>query len=150
MVIPFALFTNDCQVKFFIQLLYRNIESINLICHAIAVSYLINSRLNQFGTVFLCILCCSKKNILNILGNESNMNGHFTILYSEGSSSVASLIYMEHTAVCVKLYTINTVFKFAVCGILCTIFGFLCLSLCGFCKCRECSSCCHSGNTYSC
>ena len=58
MVIPFALFTNDCQVKFFIQLLNWNIESINLLCHAIAVSYLINSRLNQFGTVFLCILCC--------------------------------------------------------------------------------------------
>ena len=58
MVIPFSLFTNDCQVKFLIQLLYRNIESINLLCHAIAVSYLINSRLNQFSTVFLCILCC--------------------------------------------------------------------------------------------
>ena len=60
---------------------------------------------------FLCILCCSKENILNILGNESNMNGHFTILYSEGSSSVASLIYMEHIAVCILVCRIRTVFQ---------------------------------------
>ena len=110
MVIPFTFFSQKCHIKFLTNGRYRDIKPVNFLCITVAVFYCICGRFNDLGAILLCIFCSSCKQIYDLLGNQAYMDGHLAIFDRKLSFFVIGLIYMEHTAVCVKLCCINTIF----------------------------------------
>ena len=149
MVIPFTFFSQKCHIKFLTNGRYRDIKPVNFLCITVAVFYCICGRFNDLGAILLCIFCSSCKQIYDLLGNQAYMDGHLAIFDRKLSFFVIGLIYMEHTAVCVKLCCINTIFQ-GIClgcvclfliGSFCILFGIVLgrFGFCGIC----CSHCRH-------
>ena len=138
MVVPFAFFSQDRHVKFLTNGRYRDIKSVNLLCITIAILNCICGRINDLCSVLLGILGSSRKQVNDLLGNQTYVDGHFTIFDCELSFFVIGLIYMKHAAVCLKLCCINAIFQGICFGYICILFfGSFCF-LTGLCFCFIC------------
>ena len=148
MVIPFIFCSDQGNVKFFINRRYRNVKSVNFICHSVTVGNRICRWLKNLCTVFLSIFCRSNKEIYDFFGIQTYMNGHFAIFDSQFTFSVVCFIYMEHGAVGIKLCCVDTIFQdITFCSIVCfsTFWWFVCFCLfCSFLLCRFCRNCLRS------
>ena len=160
MVIPFSFCSDKSQIKLFIQCRNRYIKSIHFLFGTIAVCHFIRSWLKKLSSIFLGILCQTWKQVQDLFGFQTDVDGHFSIFYGQCSFSFAGLIYMEHAAVGVKVCAVGAVFQnLGLCGAFCFcglggIFGAsLCLGAGFFIGPGTCfydcfgSSCCIYGNT---
>ena len=128
-VIPFSFFSKNGNVKLLINGRYRDIEAVYFFCHSVTVFYSICGRIKDFGSVFGSIFCSSSKEVDDLFGYQAHMDCHFAVFYSKGSLFVIGFIYMEHTAVCIKLSCVNPILQN--CGV-CSILGITVFGICVF------------------
>ena len=146
MVIPFIFLSDQGKVKFFVDSLNWNVKTINLFCHSITVCDSICRRLEKFCAVFLCVLCCSYKQIYDVFGNQAYMKCHLAVFDCQSSLAIIGLVYMEHSAVCIKLCGVGAVFQNGILGIVLLFFricfGIIFFGICG--RCRNCLGFCQN------
>ena len=109
MVVPLALGAEDGQLEVLVQSLHRDVEAVDLIRGAVAVVHHIGGGLEPVGLVGGRVLCHADVEVDDLLGGETDVEGHLTILHGQGPLAVVGLVGMEHGAVGVKVGGVDAV-----------------------------------------
>ena len=94
------------------------------------IIYGFHNRLQQFCSIFLCIFCKSRIQVYDICRTQRDMNGHLSVFYGQSSFSVTCLIYLKHTAVCIKISSVSSILQYCSFCCLCICCRFCCTLRC--------------------
>ena len=115
MVVPLALGAEDGQLEVLVQSLHRDVEAVDLIGQAVGVGDGVGGGLEPVGLVGGCVLCRADVEVDDLLGDETDVEGHLTVLHGQSPLSVIGLVGMEHGAVGVKVGGVDAVGQSSLC-----------------------------------
>ena len=109
MVVPLALGAEDGQLEVLVQSLHRDVETVDLIGQAVGVGDGVGGGLEPVALVGLGVSGHADVEVDDLLGDEADVEGHLTVLHSQGPLAVIGLVGMEHGAVGVKVGGVDAV-----------------------------------------
>ena len=115
MVVPLALGAEDGQLEVLVQSLHRDVETVDLIGQAVGVGDGVGGGLEPVALVGLGVSGHADVEVDDLLGDEADVEGHLTVLHSQGPLAVIGLVGMEHGAVGVKVGGVDAVGQSSLC-----------------------------------